>query len=54
LILYSAGTIINAFFAEADNDITYISLDEEDAAQTDEETEEAAQTGNNATYPHFH
>lgn len=38
LILYSAGTVINAFFAEANHDITYMSLDEEDAAQADEET----------------
>ncbi len=51
LILYSAGTVINAFFAEANNDITYMSLDEEEAERTDEET---ARTGNNATYPHSH
>ena len=51
LILYSAGTVINAFFAEPNNDITYMSLDEEDAAQTDEET---ARTENKATYPHSH
>ncbi len=43
LILYSAGTVINAFFAEPNNDITYMSLDEE-----------TARTGNNATYPHSH
>jgi len=31
LILYSAGTVINAFFAPADNDITFVPLDEETA-----------------------
>ena len=50
LILYSAVAVINAFFAEANKDITYISLDE-DAAPADEE---AVRTGNNATYPHSH
>jgi hypothetical protein len=42
LILYSAGTVINAFFAPADKDITFVSLDEEEAASTYEET---ARTG---------
>ena len=51
LILYSAGAVINAFFAEANKDITYMPLDEEDAALADEE---AVRTGNNATYPHSH
>jgi hypothetical protein len=51
LILYSAGAVINAFFAEVNKDITYMSLDEEDAAPADEEE---VRTGNNATYPHSH
>jgi hypothetical protein len=51
LILYSAGAVINAFFAEANKDITYMSLDDEDAAPAEEE---AVRTRNNATYPHSH